>query len=170
MYERRQRSAHHVCRQLPSVFLCERGGGLDVRERSESPQYQTYQLYVRVELGKECARGRAFLAPSRWGATREHAPSPTHQRAERMPGTPATAATAGLTTRSLLRVGPRCEGDGRLLAIRCVGVDASPLDTLSPLPGARTASPLLRAIGAGGEPLYGARAVGSCLRGHPAVT
>ena len=29
-----------VCRQLPSAFLCEiKGGGLDVRERSEFPRY-----------------------------------------------------------------------------------------------------------------------------------
>ena len=26
VYERRQRSAHHVCRKLPSAFLCVKGG------------------------------------------------------------------------------------------------------------------------------------------------
>jgi len=32
-----------VCIQLPSAFLCDKGGGLDVQERSEFPQYQTNQ-------------------------------------------------------------------------------------------------------------------------------
>ena len=41
--------AHHlVVDSFPSAFLYGKKGGLDVRERSEFPQYQTYQCSVRV--------------------------------------------------------------------------------------------------------------------------
>ena len=60
-----------VCRQLPSVFPCEKRGGLDVQERSELfPQYQTYQLYVRVVvrgvLGHTCLLGIRKTRHLRW--------------------------------------------------------------------------------------------------------
>ena len=43
-----------VCRHVPSAFLCGKGrggGGSDVRERSEFPQYQTYQRDVSGGCG-----------------------------------------------------------------------------------------------------------------------
>ena len=43
VYERRRRSAHHVCRQLPSAFPVWKKGGLWTYESEvSSPSYQTY--------------------------------------------------------------------------------------------------------------------------------